>query len=294
MPLAKDVVGVENELINLLQHIPGTKEAKQEYFRTRSIKVPRTNYVSMWDSLTGRLHRSGAASAVFELLRTTMPGRVAGLLHTAKQGRPVALHDSDPPIVDDLFFLNGKLRKLGELFLEDLEARGVSMEQTASRKPSTEMERLSPTEQRAAGIAPQQTRLSKYDFFLSHAWEDKETIARPLYGELTVAGASVWFDEAVLRIGDSLRRKIDDGLARCKFGIVIISPNFLNKEWPQRELDGLVALEVESGKTKILPIWHQIDKGLILRYSPALADRVAGKSSEGAKALAKKILRVIE
>jgi len=156
------------------------------------------------------------------------------------------------------------------------------------------MERVSPTEQRAVGIAPQQTRLDKYDFFLSHAWEDKETIARPLYGELTVAGASVWFDEAVLRIGDSLRRKIDDGLARCKFGIVIISPNFLNKEWPQRELDGLVALEVESRKTKILPVWHQIDRGLILRYSPALADRVAGKSSEGAKALAKKILRVIE
>jgi hypothetical protein len=292
MPLAKDVVGVE--LISLLQHIPGTKEEKQEYFRAHSIKVPRTNYVSMWEGLAGRLHRSGAASAVFELLRTAMPGRVAGLLHTAKQGGPVALHDSDPPIVDDLFFLNGKLRKLGELFLEDLEARGVSMEQPASKKSNTVTESVSPTVQRAAGTAPRQTQLAKYDFFLSHAWEDKETIARPLYGALTAAGASVWFDEAVLRIGDSLRRKIDDGLARCKFGIVIISPSFLDKEWPQRELDGLVALEVESGKTKILPIWHQIDKGLILRYSPALADRIAGKSSEGAKALAKKILRVIE
>jgi hypothetical protein len=294
MPLARDVVGVENELINLLQHIPGTKEEKQEYFRTRGIKVPRTNYVSMWESLGRRLHRSGAASAIFELLRTAMPGRVADLMNTARQGRPVALHDSDPAIVDDLFFLNGKPRKLGQLFLEDLEARGISMEQTASKKSNTVKKSVSPTVQRATTVSPQQTQLPKYDFFLSHAWEDKDTIARPLYGALTAAGASVWFDEAVLRIGDSLRRKIDDGLARCKFGIVIISPNFLNKEWPQRELDGLVALEVESGKAKILPIWHRIDRGLILRYSPALADRVAGKSSEGAQALAKKILRVIE
>jgi len=50
---------------------------------------------------------------------------------------------------------------------------------------------------------------------LSHAWEDKDAIARPLYEALTAASVSVWFDEAELKLGDSLRRKIDDGLARC-------------------------------------------------------------------------------
>jgi hypothetical protein len=132
--------------------------------------------------------------------------------------------------------------------------------------------------------------LAKHDFFLSHAWEDKESIARPLYKALIAAGVTVWFDEAVLKLGDSLRRKIDEGLARCTYGIVIISPNFLNKEWPQRELDGLVALEVQSGKTKILPIWHAIDRNALLQRSPVLADRVAGKSTEGIEALVKKII----
>jgi hypothetical protein len=94
-------------------------------------------------------------------------------------------------------------------------------------------------------------------------------------------------------MGDSLRRKIDDGLARCNFGIIVISPSFLNKEWPQRELDGLVALEVQSGKTKILPIWHEIDKEALLRCSPTLADKVAGKSTEGISALVQKILAVV-
>ena len=130
----------------------------------------------------------------------------------------------------------------------------------------------------------------KYDFFLSHASEDKQAIARPLYDALKAAGVTVWFDEAALKMGDSLRRKIDEGLARCTHGIVIISPSFLAKEWPQKELDGLVAKEVQSGKNAILPIWHDIDKEALLQRSPMLADRVAGKSREGIQALVRKIL----
>lgn len=122
-----------------------------------------------------------------------------------------------------------------------------------------------------------------FDLFLSHASEDKESIARPLYKALISRDITVWFDDAVLRMGDSLRRRIDDGLARCNYGIVIISPSFLSKEWPQRELDGLVAREVASGKKAILPIWHQIDQAMVMRYSPTLADRLAGRSEEGSR-----------
>src|SRR5262249_3522295 len=64
-----------------------------------------------------------------------------------------------------------------------------------------------------------------YDLFLSHASEDKDTIARPLYEALTSRGVTVWFDEAVLQLGDSLRRKIDEGLRVSRFGLVILSPN---------------------------------------------------------------------
>jgi len=49
------------------------------------------------------------------------------------------------------------------------------------------------------------------------------TIARPLYDALVRAGVTVWYDDAVLTIGDSLRRKIDEGLSRCRFGIVILN-----------------------------------------------------------------------
>ena len=132
-----------------------------------------------------------------------------------------------------------------------------------------------------------------YDLFLSHASEDKEAIARPLYSALIAQGLSVWFDEAVLKLGDSLRRKIDEGLSKCRFGVVVLSPTFLSKQWPQRELDGLVARETASGEKAILPIWHEIDREGVLKYSPTLADRLAARSEEGIDALVQKILEAI-
>lgn len=147
-----------------------------------------------------------------------------------------------------------------------------------------------PTASTAAGPVAKHT---KFDVFLSHASEDKDTIARPLYEALQSAGVTVWFDEAVLRLGDNLRRKVGDGLARCNYGIITISPSFLSKEWPQRELDGLAAREVADGKTILLPIWHEIDKAGIVKRSPTLADRLAAKSTEGIPALVEKILQVV-
>ena len=131
-----------------------------------------------------------------------------------------------------------------------------------------------------------------FDVFISHASEDKKAIARPLYEALKARGLSVWFDEAELTLGDSLRRKIDDGLVRCRYGIVILSPRFLEKEWPQRELDGLVARETTSGQKALLPVWHDLDKQTLLRYSPTLADRLAADTRKGLDTLVAQIERV--
>lgn len=133
----------------------------------------------------------------------------------------------------------------------------------------------------------------KYDIFISHASEDKDTIARPIYNALVKKGITVWFDEAVLKIGDSLRRKIDEGLSKCKYGVVILSPDFLSKEWPQRELDGLIARETISGEKAILPIWHKLDRGVLVKYSPTLADKLAANSEEGVPVIVDKIIEAL-
>ena len=75
--------------------------------------------------------------------------------------------------------------------------------------------------------------------------------------------------------------------------MVILSPNFFQKEWPQKELDGLVARETASGEKAILPIWHKIDRGGVAAHSPTLADRLAAPSSGGVTAVAAEILAVL-
>jgi hypothetical protein len=117
--------------------------------------------------------------------------------------------------------------------------------------------------------------VDQYDVFISHATEDKDDVARPLAEELRKLGLRVWYDELELRIGDSLRRKIDEGLVRSRFGIVVLSPAFFAKNWPQYELNGLVAKEMQDRKTVILPLWHRLSKDEVVRHSPSLADKVA-------------------
>jgi hypothetical protein len=112
----------------------------------------------------------------------------------------------------------------------------------------------------------------KWDVFISHAYEDKDFV-RPLAAALTRQGLIVWYDEFALRVGDSLRRSIDRGLAQSRFGIVVLSPRFFAKRWTQYELDGLVQLE--ERRKVLLPIWHEITREELLRISPPLADRVA-------------------
>lgn len=123
--------------------------------------------------------------------------------------------------------------------------------------------------------SPQVDAIVKYDAFISHAHEDKETLVRPLAEKLRELGFSVWYDEFKLRVGDSLRRSIDKGLANSKFGIVVLSADFFAKNWPQYELDGLVAKETTGRNKVILPLWHKVSKDEVMSYSPTLADKVA-------------------
>lgn len=114
----------------------------------------------------------------------------------------------------------------------------------------------------------------EHDVFISHASEDKDAIVRPLFEALNSEGLDVWYDEFTLRIGDSLRQKIDKGLAKSRVGLVVLSPSFIEKGWTNYELDGIVTRAV-SGDQILLPIWHNITKQQVVDYSPSLADKVA-------------------
>ena len=90
------------------------------------------------------------------------------------------------------------------------------------------------------------------------------------------AGFKVWYDTQRLQWGDSMRERIDSGLKKSRYGVVVLSPNYIaeHKYWTKIELNALFQLETVNGKT-ILPIWHDLTKKQVMEYSPMIADRKA-------------------
>jgi hypothetical protein len=117
-----------------------------------------------------------------------------------------------------------------------------------------------------------------YDIFISHAWEDKEDFVDGLALKARNVGLRIWYDKFALQWGDSLRQKIDAGLAGSYFGIAVLSPAFFAKQWTQYELDGLMEKAV-SGSGRLLPIWHKLSKDEVARHAPSLAGRLALNTS---------------
>jgi hypothetical protein len=128
-----------------------------------------------------------------------------------------------------------------------------------------------------AGVS-NMARTNNYDFFISHASEDKDDFVRPLVQALITLGLKVWYDELTLEVGDSLRRNIDHGLGNSRYGIVILSKAFFAKQWPQYELDALVNKSM-AGKKVILPIWYGVQHTDVSEFSHSLADKVAFSAS---------------
>lgn len=128
--------------------------------------------------------------------------------------------------------------------------------------------------------------------FISHASEDKAAIARPLAEALRERRMDVWFDEYSLKPGDSLRASIEEGLASCDYGIVVLSPSFFAKKWPQSELNGLFSRDLATDRRFLFPVWHDVEVSDVLAVSPMLADRVAVSSTRGAGEIAKLFLAV--
>lgn len=134
----------------------------------------------------------------------------------------------------------------------------------------------------------------EYDVFISHASEDKEKFVHILAQKLQEKQLLIWYDDFELQVGSGLRKSIDYGLSKSRFGIVILSKNFFRKQWPNWELDGLVARQNSSENDLILPIWLDITRDDVLEYSPSLADKVAIAATKNIDIIVEQLLKVIK
>jgi hypothetical protein len=176
--------------------------------------------------------------------------------------------------------------------IEDIEAK-IEKLQTELVELENMVEPSPQIKSTISGSASSESHSKQWDAFISHASEDKDEFVRPLVAALQAEGLRIWYDEFTLTVGDSLRRSIDEGLLNSRYSIVILSPHFLQKGWTQHELDGLLARQI-GGQKVILPVWHNITRDELMRYSPSLADKLGVSSAQGMPHVVRELLRAMQ
>ena len=96
-----------------------------------------------------------------------------------------------------------------------------------------------------------------HGIFLSHNSEDKPFV-RELKTRLEAHGVKeVWLDEAEILIGDSLTKKIADGLTKTKYIAAVLSPRSVKSLWVERELEVAINREISTGEVVVLPLLYE-------------------------------------
>lgn len=128
----------------------------------------------------------------------------------------------------------------------------------------------------------------EWDAFISHASEDKQSTAEPLSLELRRRGMRCWLDKSELRLGDDFLTKMNDGMARCFCGVLIISPRFMGKKYTNHEMEQLLN-EAQKRSCTLIPIAHEIDRKSIIEQYRSLETILMGTTEGGIEALASQI-----
>src|SRR5690606_13056448 len=92
--------------------------------------------------------------------------------------------------------------------------------------------------------------------YLAHATEDKG-LAKPLAEGLLARGIDVWYDNWEIGFGDSLRRKMEEGLEGCTHFVVLLTEKSIKKSWVNEEIDAGLMRAVE-GSAKFIGLRYQL------------------------------------
>ena len=98
----------------------------------------------------------------------------------------------------------------------------------------------------------------EYDVFVSHANANKQSFVDSLYEQLNRLRIRIWYDSTEIDWGDGLKEKIQEGLSKCRFGIVILSPEFIDRKWTNQELTELLTRQNESREKVVLPLLYNL------------------------------------
>lgn len=112
------------------------------------------------------------------------------------------------------------------------------------------------------------TNEKEYDVFISHANADKSDYVDELYLVLRKLGVKIFYDTEVLSWGDNWKQVILDGTAKSEFAIIVISENFFDREWTERELEEFLKRQNEGGQKIVLSLLHNISLDMFKEKYP--------------------------
>lgn len=116
--------------------------------------------------------------------------------------------------------------------------------------------------------------------YLAHASEDKP-VAKPLAEGLLERGIPVWYDNWEIGYGDSLRRKMEQGLGECTHFVVLLTERSISKPWVNEEIDAGLISAVE-GSAKFIGLRYGLP---LASVSPFLRTRLTPEFVPGPKGL---------
>ena len=133
----------------------------------------------------------------------------------------------------------------------------------------------------------------KYDVFISYAIESKHPIAEELYTGLVEQGIKVFYLGRELQVGDSISEVIYRGLAKSKYCIIILSPQY-TRYWTTTESDAFREKEYKEKRDLIFPVWHEITYQEVRQQFTWLEDRYSVCTSKGTEHVVQQLVKTIK
>jgi TIR domain len=88
--------------------------------------------------------------------------------------------------------------------------------------------------------------------YLAHSTKDKGRV-RMLHDDLKSLGHNPWLDEVQISVGESIIRKLEEGIEQCEYMIVFLSKNAENSEWVRAEWETKFKAEIRRQQISVLP-----------------------------------------
>ena len=112
----------------------------------------------------------------------------------------------------------------------------------------------------------------QFDVFISHAAKDKMSYVDELYAVIRKLGIHIFYDTDSISWGDKWKDKILQGTKESEFAVIIISNNFFEREWTERELKEFLLQQNDSGQKIVLPLLHGISSKDLQEHYPEVGD----------------------